>query len=55
MIEIKKRQRSDLTPTELNVLDEKVLPTAREWVRTYPESSPMWGHAKQTLAYWGEA
>lgn len=43
--------RSRLTFDQLQMLEEKVLPTAREWVRG---NSALADHRRQTLAYWGE-
>lgn len=51
MIEIKRGDRGSLTGAELQILDERVLPTARRWIREYPALAH---HAAQTLAYWGE-
>jgi len=43
--------RSSLGAFELDILDGKVLPTARRWLREYPG---LRGHAISTLQYWGE-
>lgn len=43
--------RSRLSHDELILLEEKVLQTARRWVRTYPGIAD---HGRQTLAFWGE-
>lgn len=51
MIEIKRGDRSSLTVQELTTLDEKVIPTARRWLREYP---PFAGHAISTLVHWNE-
>lgn len=51
MIEIKRGDRGSLTGTELQILDERVLPTARRWLREYPQLAH---HAVSTLLYWGE-
>lgn len=51
MIEIKRGDRGTLTGVELAALDEKVLPTARKWLREYPQLAH---HAIATLAHWGE-
>jgi hypothetical protein len=51
MIEIKRGDRSSLTTTELVILDEKVIPTARRWLREYP---PFASHAVSTLVHWNE-
>ena len=50
----KSGDRSQLPAFEREVLEMKVLPKARQWMLDYPEGSPMHGHARQTLAYWGE-
>ncbi|MEO9633085.1 MAG: hypothetical protein ABJG14_21915 [Sulfitobacter sp.] len=42
--------RSSLTFDQLDLLENKVLPTARRWLRI----PSLADHAKQTLAYWGE-
>lgn len=51
MIEIKRGDRRSLTNAELSILDEKVIPTARRWLREYPQLAH---HAVQTLNYWNE-
>ena len=43
--------RVGLSFDQLDLLENKVLPTARKWVR---EGSAMADHGRQTLAYWGE-
>lgn len=43
--------RSILTSYELSMLEDKVLPTARRWLRQYPGLRSV---AIQTLQYWGE-
>lgn len=43
--------RIGLSPHEIRVLDEQVLPTARRWLRKYPGLAH---HAAQTLRHWGE-
>lgn len=43
--------RNALTRDELDTLENRVLPTARSWLRDYPALAH---HAKKTLAYWGE-
>ena len=43
--------RSTLSHDELHLLDTKILPTARDWVRNIPG---LRGHGENTLAYWGE-
>lgn len=43
--------RSILTSFELSTLEDKVLPTARRWLRQYPGLRSV---AIQTLQYWGE-
>lgn len=43
--------RSMLTSFELSTLEDKVLPTARRWLREYPGLRSV---AIQTLQYWGE-
>lgn len=51
MIEIKRGNRAELTGAELQALDERVLPTARRWLRHSPALAH---HAVQTLSHWGE-
>lgn len=51
MIEIKRGDRGSLTGAELTALDEMVLPTARRWLREYPQ---MAHHAVATLNHWRE-
>ena len=51
----KSGDRNTLSAFDREILEMKVLPKARQWVVDYPDGSPMQGHAKQTLAYWGEA
>lgn len=43
--------RTSLTLDEHILLEQKVLPTARRWVRDIPGLAD---HGRQTLAYWGE-
>lgn len=43
--------RDALTHDQLILLEDKILPTARRWVREIPGLAE---HGKQTLAYWGE-
>lgn len=43
--------RSILTSFELSTLEDKILPTARRWLRQYPGLRSV---AIQTLQYWGE-
>lgn len=43
--------RSTLNIDQLQLLEDKVLPTARKWVR---EGGGLADHGRQTLAYWGE-
>ena len=43
--------RMHLSPSEVNILETQVLPTARRWLRTMPHLAP---HAVQTLTHWGE-
>ncbi len=43
--------RENLTRDELEILDTKVLPTARRWLRMFPGLAH---HAVSTLQYWGE-
>lgn len=43
--------RRTLTSLELIALDERVLPTARRWLREFPQLAH---HAVNTLAHWGE-
>ena len=47
----KMNDRDGLIAAEKAVLDEKILPTARRWLRQYPG---LRGHAISTLNYWGE-
>lgn len=42
--------RSSLTYDEREILENKILPTARRWL-SHPELK---AHAEQNLAYWGE-
>jgi len=42
-----------LSHDERHILETKVIPTAERWMREYSEGSNMYGHAQQTLAYWG--
>lgn len=51
MIEIKRGDRRSLTSAELAILDEKVIPTARRWLREYPHLAE---HAISTLVHWNE-
>ena len=48
-------KRSKLNFDERETLHNQVLPTARKWVREYPEGSILHRHGKKTLEYWGEA
>ena len=43
--------KSRLKRDELTLLETKILPTARKWLRTFPNLAH---HAVQTLTYWGE-
>lgn len=43
--------RRALTSMEMIALDEKILPTARRWLREFPQLTH---HAVNTLAHWGE-
>ena len=43
--------RTSLAPHEVHILEEKVLPTARRWLREYPQLAH---HAVTTLSFWGE-
>lgn len=43
--------RRALTSLELITLDEKVLPTARRWLREQPQLAQ---HAVNTLGFWHE-
>lgn len=51
MIEIKRGDRSSFTGAELAALDERVLQTARRWLREYPHLAH---HAVSTLVHWNE-
>ena len=51
MIMPKGGDRRALTSLELITLDEKVLPTARRWLREMPQLAH---HAANTMAYWQE-
>jgi len=48
----KRGDRRILSSFELDILDTKVLPTARQWMIDYPEGSSLWAHAKQTREHW---
>ena len=48
----KRGDRAALNNFELEVLDTKVLPKARQWMMDYPEGSSLWAHAHQTRHYW---
>ena len=43
--------RDGLSAAQKAVLDEKIIPTARRWLRTHPALSQ---HAISTLEHWGE-
>ena len=43
--------RASLSFDEREILDTRVLPTARRWLRQYPG---LRDHAISTLNYWGE-
>jgi hypothetical protein len=43
--------RDSLSRDEMDILENKVLPTARRWVREIPGLA---AHGRQTLEYWGE-
>jgi hypothetical protein len=43
--------RASLSFDEREILDTRVLPTARRWLRQYPNLAE---HAAKTLTYWGE-
>lgn len=51
MILQKRGDRRELTSMELNLLDQKILPTARRWLREQPFLAP---HAISTLSHWDE-
>lgn len=42
--------KAQLTPDELELLETKILPTARKWLRIPGLAE----HGRSTLAYWGE-
>lgn len=44
-----------LTFEERGILENKVLPTARQWVAGNPAGTAPHDHGMQTLRYWGEA
>ena len=46
--------RSTLDEREIDLLENKVLPTARRWLTEYADNESMVGAARKTLAYWGE-
>lgn len=52
---MEKVSRDDLTGSQINALETKVLPTARRWVREYPDGDSLHEHGKKTLEYWNEA
>ena len=43
--------RNALGRDELEILDTKVLPTARRWLREFPQMAE---HAVSALQHWGE-
>jgi len=43
--------RNRLTFDQLQLLEDKISPTARRWVRDIPGLAD---HGRRTLAYWGE-
>lgn len=47
-------KKAGLSRDELGTLETKVLPTAREWVRKYPDGSVLHRHGMNTLEHWGE-
>jgi|AntRauTorckE5430_2_1112549.scaffolds.fasta_scaffold26343_2 hypothetical protein len=47
--------RSKLTIGEIATLQEKIIPTARGWVRENPPGSTLHDHGAKTLQYRGEA
>jgi hypothetical protein len=51
MMTPKRGDRRELTSMELNLLDQKILPTARRWLREQPFLAT---HAISTLAHWDE-
>lgn len=46
--------RGELTFDARELLETKVLPTARRWVDEYPPGHALHRHGRQTLEYWGE-
>ena len=50
-----KGDRDGLNMDEQFNLIEKVLPTAKRWVRDFPPRHPLYEHGMATLNYWGEA
>ena len=52
MIENKGGDRRTLTGMELATLENKVIPTARRWLREVPQLAH---HAAATLTHWREA
>lgn len=46
------KTRNELSTDELWILDETVLPNAKEWMRRYPVGSSMFNHGLATVEYW---
>lgn len=47
----KRGDRSKLNFNQLELLENQILPTAREWL----DDSSLRSHAESTLMFWGEA
>lgn len=47
-------KRAQLNQFDRETLETKVLPTARRWVREYPQGSVLYRHGMKTLEHWGE-
>ena len=46
--------KGDLSSTERDALENKVLPKARQWVHDHPAKSALYEHGMQTLTFRGE-
>lgn len=44
---------NSLSHDERFKLESVIIPAAERWMSEYPEGSTLWGHGRQTLAYWG--
>lgn len=47
-------KRAQLNSFDRDTLENRVLPTARRWVRDYPEGHNLHRHGRNTLEFWGE-